>query len=184
MFVLSLSHISFTFLNLVILSGIFENSAFSFKCNFYLGYVQHIRTIRDPCLKLYYARPVCISTFNLFSLTYLLVCVNVCSHACVVVIDTHICCVSFCMYASANVFVYSCDMLQIFRNISRGTPRAILVIRLQQNYTKTMQSSAASFSINILIRQLSKNDTNIDDCWLDRSKYHHWKTPGRITTIR
>ncbi|OAD57534.1 hypothetical protein WN48_01901 [Eufriesea mexicana] len=64
-------------------------------------------------------------------------------------------------------------MLQIFRNISRGTPRAILVIRLQQNYTKTMQSSAASFSIDILIRQLSKNDTNIDDCSLDRSKYHH-----------
>lgn len=103
---LSLSHISFTFLNLVILSGIFENSAFSFKCNFYLGYVQHIRTIRDPCLKLYYARPVCISTFNLFSLTYLLVCVNVCSHACVVVIDTHyVVFLSVCMQVQMCLYI-------------------------------------------------------------------------------
>lgn len=57
---------------------------------------------------------------------------------------------------------------KLFRNISRGMPRAV-IIRSQRNYTKTMRSRLQLHPrVDILIRQLSKNDTNIDDCWLDR----------------
>lgn len=155
----------FTFLSLY--QDAYFRTANNFKCNFYLGYVQHIRTIRDPCLKLYYACPVYISTSSF--LLGILINVCMCACTCMNVFLTHAYhnrnarMRMFYMYANAYMFCISCDMLQIFRNISRGTSRAILVLRLQQNYMKTMQS-AASFSINILIRQLSKNDTNIDDC--------------------
>ena len=115
---------------------------------------------------------------NLFSSTYLLVCVvNVCflMHAssqrryilCVV------CFLSLFFFSFfLSLYVCKCKRVSYIRVICYkflGTFRVehrerYLVIRLQQNYTKTMQSSAAPFSINILIRQLSKNDTNIDDC--------------------
>lgn len=156
----------FSFHIFITIIGYFR-TANNFKCNFYLGYVQHIRTIRDPCLKLYYACPVYISTSSF--LLGILINVCMCACTCMNVFLTHAYhnrnarMRMFYMYANAYMFCISCDMLQIFRNISRGTSRAILVLRLQQNYMKTMQS-AASFSINILIRQLSKNDTNIDDC--------------------
>lgn len=87
------------------------------------------------------------------------------AHACLVCIGVScFVCVCVCVYACVECTI----CYKLFRNISRGMPRAV-IIRSQRNYTKTMRSRLQLHPrVDILIRQLSKNDTNIDDCWLDR----------------
>lgn len=95
-------------------------------------------------------------------------------------IRVHACHISLCSPLYVYTCVYICSWMyecvvcrckicyKFFRNISRGMPRTI-IIRSQRNYTKTIRSRLQLHPrVNILIKQLSKNDTNIDDCWLDR----------------
>lgn len=76
-----------------------------------------------------------------------------------------VCLLFFLSCARMNVTCAICyKLFFLFRNISRGMPRAI-IIRSQRNYTKkqcaVVPAALSPPEVDILIRQLSKNDTNI-----------------------